>query len=82
MERGLRELAHDVASHSMRRLIESVAADLEGVRDVGDVRDALRTLPTPDPERRQEFLRDHFRPGHAGNRIAVTIANTVGLHSG
>ena len=29
LERGLRELAHDVASKSMRRLIESVAADLE-----------------------------------------------------
>jgi len=29
LERGLRELAHDVASHSMRRLIESVAVDLE-----------------------------------------------------
>jgi type II secretory pathway component PulF len=29
LERGLRELAQDVASKSMRRLIESVAADLE-----------------------------------------------------
>jgi type II secretory pathway component PulF len=29
LERGLRELAHDVASKSMRRLIEDIAADLE-----------------------------------------------------
>jgi type II secretory pathway component PulF len=29
LERGLRELAHDVASRSMRRLIEEVAGDLE-----------------------------------------------------
>ncbi len=29
LERGLRELAHDVASKSMRRLVEDIAADLE-----------------------------------------------------
>jgi type II secretory pathway component PulF len=29
LERGLRELAHDVSSKSMRRLIEEIAADLE-----------------------------------------------------
>src|SRR5512147_37645 len=29
LERGLRELAHDVSSKSMRRLVEDIAADLE-----------------------------------------------------
>ncbi len=29
LERGLRELSHDVASKSMRQLIEDIAADLE-----------------------------------------------------
>jgi hypothetical protein len=47
------------------------------VRNVADVREAMRDLPRPSDEARRKFLDDHFRAGHAGRRIATSIAEAA-----
>jgi hypothetical protein len=47
------------------------------VRDVAGLNAALRDLPTPSPRARRAFLDEHFRPGHAGERIAAAILAEV-----
>ncbi|HEY8817836.1 MAG TPA: hypothetical protein VIM25_03350 [Candidatus Limnocylindrales bacterium] len=48
------------------------------VHDIAELREALRDPQPPDPDARQAFLDDHFRPGDASARIAATIAAAVG----
>jgi hypothetical protein len=47
------------------------------IRDVAELRTALRDPRPPDPDVRRTFLADHFREGDAGDRIAATIATAV-----
>jgi len=43
------------------------------VRDVGEVRAAMRDPSPPDPDSRRAFLDRHFLPGDAGGRIVERI---------
>ena len=43
------------------------------VRDVAELRAALRELELPDPDARRTFIADHFRDGVASERIAAAI---------
>ena len=52
------------------------------VRNIADVRMAMRDLPRPSNEARQKFIDDHFRAGHAGRRIAMSIASAVASKRG
>jgi hypothetical protein len=47
------------------------------IRDVEDVRAAMREPTPPDPQARQAFLDRHFLPGDAGARIADRIRRTL-----
>jgi hypothetical protein len=47
------------------------------VRNVAELRDALRGLAPPDHHARQSFMANHFRDGPASVRIAARIASVV-----
>jgi hypothetical protein len=66
-----------------RDLLGYVAAGVaRPVHGVDELREALRDPRVPNEDARRAFLDDHFRPGHAGRRIAGEIASSVAERRG